>query len=76
MLMLEITYALRNGFSIYYIKYNFNAELYIPLVTGISITTGMLGGICTPSITKILGKRKIVHLEEQLMLLFYQYFLY
>ena len=58
MLMLEITYALRNGFSIYYIKYNFNAELYIPLVTGISITTGMLGGICTPSITKILGKRK------------------
>ena len=58
MLMLEITYALRNGFSIYYIKYNFNAELYIPLVNGISITTGMLGGICTPSITKILGKRK------------------
>ncbi len=58
MLMLEITYALRNGFSIYYIKYNFNAESYIPVVTGISIVSGMLGGICTPIITKKLGKRK------------------
>ena len=57
MLMLEITYALRNGFSIYYIKYNFNAELYIPIVTGISIVSGMLGGICTPAITKKFGKR-------------------
>ena len=45
MLMLEITYALRNGFSIYYIKYNFNAEVYIPLVTGISMISGMVGGI-------------------------------
>ena len=58
MLMLEITYALRNGFSIYYIKYNFNAEVYIPVVTGISIVSGMIGGICTPAITKKLGKRK------------------
>ncbi|MDU4884190.1 MFS transporter [uncultured Clostridium sp.] len=58
MLMLEITYALRNGFSIYYIKYNFNAESYIPVVTGISIVSGMIGGICTPNITKKLGKRK------------------
>ena len=58
MLMLEITYALRNGFSIYYIKYNFNAELYIPVVTGISIVSGMIGGICTPNVTKKLGKRK------------------
>ena len=57
MLMLEITYALRNGFSIYYIKYNFDAELYIPIVTGISIVSGMLGGICTPAITKKFGKR-------------------
>lgn len=57
MLMLEITYALRNGFSIYYIKYNFNAEVYIPVVTGICIVSGMLGGICTPSITGKFGKR-------------------
>ena len=39
MLMLEVTYALRNGFSIYYIKYNFNAEVYIPIVTGISMVS-------------------------------------
>lgn len=57
MLMLEVTYALRNGFSIYYIKYNFNAEVYIPIVTGISMVSGMAGGLCTPFITQKLGKR-------------------
>ena len=57
MLMLEITYGLRNGFSIYYIKYNFNAEVFIPVVTGISMVSGMLGGLCTPVITKRIGKR-------------------
>ena len=57
MLMLEITYGLRNGFSIYYIKYNFNAEVFIPVVTGISMMSGMLGGLCTPVITKRIGKR-------------------
>ena len=55
--MLEITYGLRNGFSIYYIKYNFNAEVFIPVVTGISMVSGMLGGLCTPVITKRIGKR-------------------
>lgn len=57
MLMLEITYALRNGYSIYYIKYNFNAESYIPVITGICIVSGMIGGICTPTITGKFGKR-------------------
>lgn len=57
MLMLEVTYALRNGYSIYYIKYNFNAEAYIPVVTGICIVSGMIGGICTPVITSKFGKR-------------------
>lgn len=58
MLMLEVTYGLRNGFSIYYIKYNFDAEVFIPVITGISMVSGMLGGLCTPSISKRLGKRK------------------
>lgn len=59
MLMLEITYALRNGFAIYYIKYNFNATAFIPVVTGISMVSGMIGGLAAPTLTKKLGKRNV-----------------
>lgn len=57
MLILEFSGALKNGVSIYYIKYNFNAEMFIPITGSLGIAASIVGGILLPYLTKILGKR-------------------
>ena len=57
MLVLELSTAIKNTISIYYIKYNFNAEMMIPVVTSVTLVASILGGIISPYLTKKLGKR-------------------
>ncbi|MDU5261350.1 MAG: glycoside-pentoside-hexuronide (GPH):cation symporter [Clostridium celatum] len=57
MLVLELSGSIKNTISIYYIKYNFNAEMMIPVVTSIGLVASILGGLISPYLTKKLGKR-------------------
>lgn len=57
MLILELTGALKNGVSIYYIKYNFNAEMFIPITGSLGLAASILGGVLSPYLSKKLGKR-------------------
>lgn len=57
MLVLELSNSIKGTISIYYVKYNFNAEMMIPLVTSIGMAASILGGIISPYIAKKLGKR-------------------
>lgn len=57
MLILELSGSIKNTIAIYYIKYNFNAEMMIPIVTSIGLVASILGGLISPLLTKKLGKR-------------------
>ena len=57
MLVLELSNSIKGTISIYYIKYNFNAEMMIPVVTSIGMAASILGGIISPYIAKKLGKK-------------------
>lgn len=57
MLVLELSGSIKNTISIYYIKYNFNAEMLIPVVTSVTLVASILGGLISPYLTKKLGKR-------------------
>lgn len=57
MLVLELSGSIKNTISIYYIKYNFNAEMMIPVVTSVTLVASILGGLISPYLTKKLGKR-------------------
>lgn len=57
MLVLELSGSIKNTISIYYIKYNFNAEMMIPVVSSIGMAASILGGLISPYLTKKLGKR-------------------
>ena len=57
MLVLELSNSIKGTISIYYIKYNFNAEMMIPVVTSIGMAASILGGIMSPYIAKKLGKK-------------------
>ena len=57
MLVLELSGSIKNTISIYYIKYNFNSEMMIPVVTSITLVASILGGLISPYLTKKLGKR-------------------
>lgn len=57
MLVLELSNSIKGTISIYYIKYNFNAEMMIPVVTSIGMAASILGGIVSPYIAKKLGKK-------------------
>ncbi|WP_294129568.1 MFS transporter [uncultured Clostridium sp.] len=57
MLVLELSSSIKNTISIYYIKYNFNAEMMIPVVTSVTLVASILGGLISPYLTKKLGKR-------------------
>ena len=57
MLVLELSGSIKNTISIYYIKYNFNAEMMIPVVTSVGLVASILGGLISPYLTKKLGKR-------------------
>ena len=57
MLVLELSGSIKNTISIYYINYNFNAEMMIPVVTSIGLVASILGGLISPYLTKKLGKR-------------------
>ena len=57
MLVLELSGSIKTTISIYYIKYNFNAEMMIPVVTSVTLVASILGGLISPYLTKKLGKR-------------------
>ena len=57
MLVLELSGTIKNTITIYYIKYNFNAEMMIPVVTSVTLVASILGGLISPYLTKKLGKR-------------------
>ena len=57
MLVLELSGSIKNTISIYYIKYKFNAEMMIPVVTSVTLVASILGGLISPYLTKKLGKR-------------------
>lgn len=57
MLVLELSGSIKNTISIYYIKYNFNAEMMIPVVSSIGMVASILGGLISPYLTKKIGKR-------------------
>lgn len=57
MLVLELSNSIKGTISIYYIKYNFNAEMMIPVVTSLGMAASILGGIVSPYIAKKLGKK-------------------
>ena len=57
MLVLVLSGSIKNTISIYYIKYNFNAEMMIPVVTSVTLVASILGGLISPYLTKKLGKR-------------------
>ena len=57
MLVLELSGSIKNTISIYYIKYNFNSEMMIPVVSSIGMVASILGGLISPYLTKKLGKR-------------------
>ncbi len=57
MLVLELSGSIKNTISIYYVKYNFNAEMMIPVVSSVGMGASILGGIMSPFLTKKLGKR-------------------
>ena len=48
MLVLELSGSIKNTISIYYIKYNFNAEMMIPVVTSVTLVASILGGLISP----------------------------
>lgn len=57
MLVLELSGSIKNTISIYYIKYNFNAEMMIAVVSSIGMVASILGGLISPYLTKKIGKR-------------------
>ena len=57
MLVLELSSSIKNTISMYYIKYNFNAEMMIPVVTSVAMVASILGGLISPYLAKKLGKR-------------------
>ncbi len=57
MLVLELSNSVKGTISIYYVKYNFNAEMMIPIVTSIGMAASILGGIISPYIAKKIGKK-------------------
>ena len=57
MLVLELSGSIKNTLAMYYIKYNFNAEMMIPVVTSIGLVASILGGLVSPFLSKKLGKR-------------------
>ena len=57
MLVLELSGSIKNTIAMYYIKYNFNAEMMIPVVTSIGLVASILGGLVSPFLSKKLGKK-------------------
>ena len=57
MLVLELSNSIKGTILIYYVKYNFNAEMMIPVVSSVGMGASILGGIMSPFLTKKLGKR-------------------
>lgn len=57
MLVLELSGSIKNTIAIYYVKYNFNAEMMIPVVSSVGMGASILGGVMSPFLTKKLGKR-------------------
>ncbi|MDU1969053.1 MAG: MFS transporter, partial [Clostridium perfringens] len=57
MLVLELSGSIKNTIAIYYVKYNFNAEMMIPVVSSVGMGASILGGVMSPFLTKRLGKR-------------------
>lgn len=57
MLVLELSGSIKNTIAIYYVKYNFNAEMMIPVVSSVGMGASILGGVMSSFLTKKLGKR-------------------
>ena len=58
MLVLELSNSIKGTILIYYVKYNFNAEMMIPIVSSIGMAASIVGGIISPYIASKLGKKK------------------
>ena len=60
MLVLELSGSIKNTISIYYIKYNFNAEMMIPVVTSVTLVASILGDLIFPYLIKKHGTKTTV----------------
>ena len=58
MLVLELSGSIKGTILIYYVKYNFNSEMMIPIVSSIGMAASIVGGIISPYISSKLGKKK------------------
>ena len=58
MLVLELSGSIKSTILIYYVKYNFNSEMMIPVVSSIGMAASIVGGIISPYISSKLGKKK------------------
>ena len=45
MLVLELSGSIKSTILIYYVKYNFNSEMMIPVVSSIGMAASIVGGI-------------------------------
>ena len=79
MLVLELSSSIKGTILIYYIKYNFNSEVMIPVVSSIGMAASIVGGVISPYISSKLGKKKtallglVVSALGALMLFFLSY---
>ena len=58
MLVLELSNSIKGAICIYYVKYNFNSEMMIPIVSSIGMAAGIVGGMISPYIASKLGKKR------------------
>lgn len=56
--IIEMTANIRNAFTIYFFKYNLNAESFIPLFMGLTVGFQLAGNVAVPFIAKLIGKKK------------------
>ena len=63
MLVLELSSSIKSTILIYYVKYNFNSEMMIPVVSSIGMAASIVGGIISPYISSKLGKKNTLLLQ-------------
>jgi glycoside/pentoside/hexuronide:cation symporter, GPH family len=56
--IIEMTFNIRNVFTMYFFKYNLDAESFIPLFMGLTVGFQLAGNIAVPFMAKKVGKKK------------------
>ncbi|REE88999.1 GPH family glycoside/pentoside/hexuronide:cation symporter/probable glucitol transport protein GutA [Paenibacillus taihuensis] len=59
MLIGETIFSIKSVFTLYYLKYNYDAESMIPVFMGLYAIVSVAGAICTPWLARKLGKRRV-----------------